>query len=343
MRSKSGRTWTRMLLLPVFLLTLFPSASQALQWWWPWPIPTPPTATNPNETKIRAVNDTISATQACQALGDFYWEIGDKSARLTAGKKGTTYDANTIVNLASSSKLPFAAYFLQRFGNPNSTQIQQLTMRSGYTNFIDVLCLVQNTIGTCFSAPSPQFPINNQPNAGDVGLFSYGSGHYQKLAVDAGLGNLTSSSLQSDMRSKLGSDTTVTVRSTSVASGLAMSGNGYGILLRKIMNNQLVIGNLMGSNKTCTQPQTCPTSLNSPISTRTWDYSLGHWVEHEPNSAPEAYSSVGYYGFYPWITADKLVYGLISTENTSSTVAGVNATDCGRNMRKAWLTGVMQN
>lgn len=337
MKRKSGPLLKYLLLLA---LPLFSGPSHALLWWWPWP--SAPAPSN-NETKIRAVNDTISATPSCRALGDFYWEIGDKNARLASGRIGTTYDANSLVNLASASKLPFAAYFVQRFGNPNSTQIQQLTMRSGYTNFIDSMCLVQTTVSGCFTAPSPLFPINNQPTPSEVGLFSYNGGHFQKLAVDAGLGSLTSAALQSDMRNRLGSDTGVTVRFPGAASGLRMSGNGYGILLRKIMSNQLTMGGLMGAHRTCTLPETCPTAVKSPVAPSDWDYSIGHWVEREPGGNAEAYSSIGLYGFYPWMTADKQVYGVISTENTLNLTVANNSKVCGKNMRQAWLTGIMQN
>jgi len=96
---------------------------------------------------------------------------------------------------------------------------------------------------------------------------------------------MTNAALQTDMRKWLGADTCITVQYSDVASGLGMSAGGYAVLLRKIMGNRLVISNLMGSNKTCTLPQTCPQSSFSPLEPRDWDYSIGHWVEREPGGS----------------------------------------------------------
>lgn len=324
----------RRLLLALFFVPVG-SPAGASEW--------PPSTADINALKINAVLDTIAATPACRRIGDFYWEIGDRNARLASGQVGKAYTENTIVLLASASKLPFSAYFVQRFGNPDATQKQQMTMQAGYMYFVDALCFVQPTIDGCFKAPSPLFPSNSWQNPQEVGQFLYSGGNFQKVAVDAGLGRMTPAALEADMRKWLGSDIGVKVLYPGVASGLAMNAKGYATLLRKIMADELAISGLMGSNSTCTLPQTCPTASFTPMDWYDWDYSIGHWIEREPNGPAEAYNSIGLLGFYPWITPDRQLYGVISTANLDVANAGPNSLVCGKNMREAWLSGVMHN
>lgn len=81
-------------------------------------------------------------------------------------------------------------------------------------------------------------------------------------------------------------------------------------------------------------------SLRSPLKTD-WDYSLGHWVEREPGGPDDAFSGPGLQGFYPWISADKTLYGMISTQVLADVKASSSA--CGGKIRKAWMSGVMVN
>lgn len=313
------------------VLALMSQASHAA---WPWE--TPPAPSGPNS---QVVVDTIAGSSSCAELGDFYWEMGDANGVLTKGQVGRRFDATSVVNLASASKWPFATYLVQKFGSPTSSQIQALTMRSGYVNMNDAICTVQLNINGCFNAPSPLLPLNSRVSSESVDHFYYNSGNFQKAAVDAGLGNMTVLGLSNDMRKTLGISSGLNYLYPGVASGLYMSANAYSSMLRKIMSNQLAMGAMLEIGRTCTLEETCATSSRSPV-IYDWDYGLGHWIERGAGGDDEAYSSIGFNGFYPWITTDMQYYGVISLEK--STGIAQEAIDCGRLVRKAWLTGIVQ-
>jgi hypothetical protein len=295
----------------------------------------------PDYARKLAVNATIAGNLECHTIGDFYWEIGDVNGRRISGRVGFLYGPDTVVDLASSSKLPFAAYFVQKYGAPNASQAQALTMSSGYRTFNDALCAATATVRGCENAGIPLTAANNTLTPSAIGMFAYSGGHFQKLGDSSGLASYTASMLTSDFRNLLGSDTGATYFMPGLAGGLRMSANGYAALLRKIMGDKLAISSLMTANRTCTLPGTCPTAIYSPLD-YDWDYGLGHWIEHEPGGGDEAYSSVGLYGFYPWITADKQFYGIISMENSLNLFVAPDAVACGIKMRHAWLTSTAQ-
>jgi hypothetical protein len=107
------------------------------------------------------------------------------------------------------------------------------------------------------------------------------------------------------------------------------------------------MGRLLGANAVCTNPATCPNeAVKAPIpSTETWHYAVGHWVEDDPKVGDGAFSSPGAFGFYPWIDASKTYYGILAREDrhrTAEDKPAVLSVDCGRLIRKAWLTGEAQ-
>jgi hypothetical protein len=336
MNVRTGNLWRQVLLLAVLA---GPSVSHASWSTFSWLDLFTPAS---DVTRKLAVTATIAANLECHTVGDFYWEIGDANGRRISGSVGFQYNANSSVELASSSKLPFAAYFVQKYGTPNDSQAQALTMRSGYHTFNDALCAVTTTVRSCENGAIPLTAGNNTLTPSSIGIFRYSGGHFQKLGDSSPLASYSASALTTDMRNQLGSDTGATFFMPGLAGGLRMSANGYAVLLRKIMGNKLAISNLMTANRTCTLPETCPTSIYSPV-TKDWDYGLGHWIEHEPGGGDEAYSSIGLYGFYPWITADKQFYGVMSMENVINPYVALDALDCGIKMRHAWLTATVQN
>ena len=100
----------------------------------------------------------------------------------------------------------------------------------------------------------------------------------------------------------------------------------------------------LGTHAVCTRHSTTCNATFSPIP-EAWHYSIGHWVEDDPNSHGDgAFSSPGMYGFYPWIDATKAFYGIISRENMtgSGLQQGYASAQCGRLIRRAWVTGVEQ-
>jgi len=319
------------LILPLVCL-FFAASSEAslLSFWWPFPDTGQTTS-----LRKQAVTDTINSNASCSAIGDFYWEIGDATGKLASGAVGIWYGEGSSVKLASSSKLPLAAYLVQKFGTPDSERAKYLTMRSGYRSFNDAACLLTTTVSGCENLIG-----NNTFTASAADYFAYSGAHMQKLGVDIGLGSYTASKLTTDVRSLLGSDTEFSYYSPALAGGMKTTARGYAAFLRKIMNNKLAISSLMTANRTCTLPANCPQSISSPVP-QDWDYGLGHWIERDEFGQDEAYSSVGLYGFYPWISADMQLYGIISQD--SPLAIATNNIECGQAMRHAWQTATVQN
>ena len=98
----------------------------------------------------------------------------------------------------------------------------------------------------------------------------------------------------------------------------------------------------LGTSAVCTNPATCADALFTPIpSTESWHYSIGHWVEDDPAVGDGAFSSAGAFGFYPWIDSTKTWYGVLARVLPAQE-EGYASAQCGRLIRKAWVTGVTQ-
>jgi hypothetical protein len=316
--------------------------------------PPPPPSTPPPTTAERAsaATQTADTNGACTVVQPFYWEIGDKNAALASGSVGgTTYTASTVMPIASASKWIFSSYVVQlRAGQLNSADISALTMRSGYTNLGDASCVMLSPTQQDAETVSDCFHTNNNDtfDVNAVDHFFYNGGHFQKLAVDLGLGNDNNASLQAHIQSQLGSDFVFTYNFPQPAGGVSTSATNYAIFLRKILNNQLFMHDQLGRNAVCTNlsspynATTCPQipfGTPSP-STEYWHYSLGHWLEDDPTFGDGAFSSAGAFGFYPWIDATKTYYGVLSRKGPAG--SGFDSASCGRLIRKAWVTATVQ-
>lgn len=308
-----------------------------------------------NTQRVNAATYTAQNNSLCVAVKPFYWEIGDKASALGSGTTGdNTYNADSIVPIASASKWIFGAYLAElRDGHLTSEDIASLTMRAGYTNFNDASCIrllpsmkETETVNECFQATNSNGGNNSDFNPNTVGHFFYGGGHFQKAAVDLGLGSFNNASLQAEVQRLLGPDFNFIYTTPQVAGGVATSAASYAIFLRKILNNQLAIYDLLGSNTVCTNTDSTTNSttcINTPIYTPApaseyFDYSLGHWLENDPVVGDGAFSSAGTFGFYPWIDASKTIYGILARKDDMG--SGFESVYCGRLIRKAWLTGV---
>ena len=304
-------------------------------------MPLPPSANAADDISIDvrkdAVSSTIKSAKECKKILSFYWEIGDANGLLASGKKGKSFDADTSVNLASGSKWLFATYLLEKYGSLTDSQIQMLTQRSGYRSFLDQACGFTWNVNDCMNLQKLIYGTNDLYTSENPDTFFYSGAHFQQLAIEIGLGKYTSSKLATEIKTYL-NDGDMSFLIPAVGSGMRASAKTFSSVMRKMMTNEYKIGELLGSDRTCTLESLCPTSLRSPLKTD-WDYSLGHWVEHETGGPDEAFSGPGLQGFYPWISADKTLYGVLSTE----VIADLNARSsaCGGKMRKAWISGVM--
>ena len=301
--------------------------------------PIPPSATAPSDSaRAQAVTATAqSDSNACTTARPFYWEMGDAAAAKASGSVGTAgglpVTASTAMPIASASKWLYASYIAEvRAGVLTAQDIQFLNFRSGYNNFSQ--CLPAQTVNACLAQGS-----NDVQNPAAVGKFDYGGGHMQKHAALNGLGLLDNAGLAAELRTRLGSDVELSFVQPQPAGGGATTAADYARFLRKLLGGQLRMGALLGSNAVCTNPLTCAQALAAPIApSESWHYSLGHWVEDDPVVGDGAFSSVGAFGFYPWIDASKTTYGVLARQSAN----GGPSVSCGRLLRRAWATGVAQ-
>lgn len=284
---------------------------------------------------------------ACAPIRPFYWEIGDAGAALAAGSvtqagDPVVYTADTVMAIASASKWVYGAYVVQRRGGVLSdADIRFLTFRSGYTSFST--CLPAQSVDECVAYRS-----NGAYTPANDGVFSYGGGHMEKHASLIGLGPLRNAELADQMRAQLGTDIALGYAQPQLAGGIYTSAADYARLLRKMLGGQLQIGALLGSHAVCTNPATCGQARNTPVPAgESWHYAIGHWVEDDPVAGDGAFSSAGAFGFYPWIDASRTWYGIVARRQVpgqgdpdQSLGEGYRSVQCGRLIRRAWLTGV---
>lgn len=287
--------------------------------------------------RIAAATATAgSSTNACSTVRPFYWEIGAASGKLAAGSVNssastTSYNANTPMAIASASKWLYASYVAQKRGGVlSASDIKFLTLRSGYTNMYTA-CTSTQTVDACLNSNG-----NGTFNPNTDNRFYYGSGHMQKHASGMGLGAMLPKALAKEVQSQLGTDLAIGYNQPAMAIGAYATPDAYARFLRKLMNQQLKMGSLLGSNKVCTSPSACGLNqaLVSPVSSP-WHYSLGHWVEDDAGG-DGSFNSLGALGFYPWIDATRSYYGVLARMADG----GMDGSrQCGQLIRKAWMSG----
>lgn len=310
------------------------------------PLETPPIT---EDEKVAAAIATAQNNSNCSVIAPFYWEIGDQNSIRASGKTGDGSVARTTrMPIGSASKWLFGIYVIQKLnGVLSEADRRLLRMTSGFTSFSTPSCMdnAVTSVQECFDAAN-----NSRYNPLKDGLFSYGGGHFQKLAVDLGLGPLRNSTLAADFKSQFGSDVDLTFTSPQLAGGMAASAGGFALILQRVLSGQLIMKNFLGSDPICTLPSACPQASNSPVP-ENFHYSYGHWVEDSPESGDGSFNSSGVFGFYPWIDASKTYYGVVARYKTSAPTGddigneigeGWNSYLCGRLIRKAYFSGQAQ-
>jgi len=306
------------------------------------PAPAPAPGGPSTAARVAAASSTAQSHSACTAIQPFYWEIGDKTqSAASASVGGTTYTASTPMPIASASKWLYGAYVAERrAGLLTAEDIKFLNFRSGYTNFSAGGCTNGETVASCLTHDG-----NGDYIASTDGKFYYSGAHMQTHASlpspGMALGALANAALATEIRGQLGTEINLSYTQPQLAGGVRTTASDYAVFLRKLLNNQLKMSALLGSNKVCTNPNTCSEALRTPITANVdWHYSVGHWVEDDPSSGDGAFSSAGAFGFYPWVDASKTWYGLIARVDLVG--GGNDSAICGALIRKAWVTGVVQ-
>jgi hypothetical protein len=300
------------------------------------------------------------------------------SGSVGTGIKGNPYTATSVMSIASASKWMYSSYVIQqKSGTLTATDIDYLHFTSGHTNMNPGGCAANPTDGSaptqtvdqCLALPgigtvsggSTQGAVDSTT----VNYFFYNSGHMTVHASAVmGLGADTTAGLTAAIEPVLEQGATFgnfNYQQDDMAGGVATDAADYAIFLRNILAGRLMISSLLGTNAVCTNPATCSSAKYSPIdansngtaiSNESWHYSLGHWVEDDPTPQPDgstlgdgSFSSPGAFGFYPWIDASQTYYGILARESASTPANGsayYNSVQCGRMIRKAYLTGQPQ-
>jgi hypothetical protein len=310
---------------------------------------TPAAETPSLQQRTAAASATARSNRACTAAKPFYWEIGNQHAALASGTEGGPLPtASSTLSISTASEWVFAAYVVQaRGGKLNESDIESLTMRSGYTNLQYERCVQRSpvtqhrqTVNNCFHALHLVGGSNSDFRAAQVDKFFYNGGHSQQLAAsDVRLGELTAPALSSVIGGMLGTATAFSYDTPSVDAGIRTTPSAYAGFLRRILSRQLLIYDRLGSSTVCTNPSRCKMALSTPLpQTENSHYSIGHWVEDDSQTGDGAFSDVGLLGFYPWIDASKSYYGVLARASQAPG-AHVVSMQCGRLIRKAWLTG----
>lgn len=262
----------------------------------------------------------VAESQVCSRVAPFHWEIGDANGVLAQGTVGTGVTRETVLQIASASKWIFAAYAVQSKPSDIGWMAPYLNLTSGHSDMAQ--CGLAKTVGECWRSGGA-----NLLAGGDIGRFDYGGGHMQTLAVLIGLGDMTPQGLAQEVGHFLG----ITVDGfgpPQPAGGARMSASQYAAFLQNMAAGKYTLSSMLGTRSVCTDPATCPTSDGSPTS-EPWNYSLGHWIETDGT-----FSSLGAFGFYPWVSADRKLYGLIATSG-----AALSSQTCGAAIRQAFVSG----
>ncbi|HRI16911.1 MAG TPA: hypothetical protein PL196_00160 [Burkholderiaceae bacterium] len=291
--------------------------------------------------RVKAATATATSnSNICYSIRPFYWEIGDVSAAKAGGSvkssgSTTSYGPNSVMPYTSASKWMYAAYVAEvRAGVLATNDVDMLSLRSGYTNFL--ACTRRQTVDSCLA-----YRKNGVYDPATAGKFYYGGGHMQKHASMNGLGSANGPALAAAIKSRIGTDIAITYSQPQPAGGASGTPDAYARFLRKLIGRQLKLGDLLGSHAVCAAPTVCPTeAIYSPMPPdESWSYSIGHWVESDPAVGDGSFSSAGVDGFYPWIDASRSLYGIVARSATNGVHESVH---CGQLIRKAWFTGVAQ-
>jgi hypothetical protein len=302
------------------------------------------TASPDRSSQDAAAASTAETAAGCSAIAPFYWEIGDSGGTLASGSVGSgAPGASTVMAIASASKWLFGAYAIQKLGEaPEAMNAPFFNLTSGYVG--PESCSASGNIDSCLGGGT------GVQAAAQVGRFFYGGGHLQKLASLLGIGADDNAALATEVKSQIGPELELEYTEPDPAGGVRMSAGQYGLFLRKLLVGSptpLLLGSMLGADAVCTNPRTCPTASASPIvgtanSPESWHYSLAHWVEDDAAVGDGAFSSPGAYGFYPWVDAERSLYGVLAREVPATGGIGYGSAVCGRAIRKAWMTGVAQ-
>lgn len=296
----------------------------------------------------KSIEAAIATNTECKKLDDFYWEFGTASGKLYSGSKGNKYSVDTSVKIASASKWLFGAYVYEVMkGHVTSEQKEFLQMRSGYTNMHNLSCLRDKvkTVKDCFLAEAKVGRLfgrgsNAELSEKNKGKFYYNGGHGQALAIqpEINLSDKDKEALGKAISSKLNL-TEITYNFPQLAGGGEATAKTYSQFLQNLMSDKYYLSKVLATDPGVCAHSACGAKevAESPIPEGLkWWYANHYWIEKDDKGKTLAYSSPGLFGFYPWITADKKYYGLISRQGRARD-RGETSILCGMALRDVFL------
>lgn len=286
-----------------------------------------------------AVRQTLWRNTSCLKLGGFQWQVGNGDGVLMQdySVKGAPPSETASFALGDAAAFIFATFLLEKTkGQPAAADIDALRMTSGYNAPITQSCNYATTVQSCFNNLGG---LTN--HTGKTGIFHYGPGHLQKLAVDMGFGRFRDGQMRDVFAEFIGVSNHYQFETMRLLDGLRMTPRNLSRLLQQIVGGKLRMQNWLGRDAVCTDKNICPDTVSYAPLPWNRDYALGHWVNKSDDGKTLGYSIVSDGGFYAWITPDKKNYGFIVPQNRGYTMYR-NAVRCGRAMQRAFETGKTQ-
>lgn len=287
-----------------------------------------------------------------------------------------------FLEFTSSSKWIYGTYYLQYINgasNLQSTDIEALNQTDGYVNG-ENNCSLRDSVSQCSSqnpGKDKVHPGNYQVPA-CIGIFCYDGEHFNNHGATYGnLGAYRTHDLNEVLFGELGqttSNTTIQYWQVDLAGGVEGTPAAYRSILQGILAGTLEMNSALFVYEVPTLP-TRASLIGSPYCSpadrrnssdaygstlagctpipEPWSYSMAHWVENQtacigsagtlvPCTGDGAASSPGSDGFYPWIDSSATYYGILARYVDEAGV-GFQSAQCGRLIRKAFLTGVIQS
>lgn len=294
----------------------------------------------------QAAVDTANTSPDCTSLGDFYWEVGNGTAKLFGFSRGSSVTETTVMPLASASKWLYATAYVQSKGYVNLSEAEKkrLNFTSGYLESTNATCGdAGTTVSACYG---PSYKNVSYQLLQD-GHFFYDGGHMQKLALDD-MGARTGTGLASIidwLNAQLGTSLPQSPSAVAVAGGFWGSAAHYRVFLRNLLNNQYAMSVRLNADAVPAWPGG-PGVTYTPWKVGQAAYGLGHWVERELVSDAwrvTGHSSPGLFGFYPWVEAGKSQYMILARLRVNDAGGeGELSRICAHQIREAYELGVPQ-
>ena len=295
----------------------------------------------------QAAVDTANISPDCTSLGDFYWEVGNGTAKLFGFSRGSGVAETTVMPLASASKWLYASAYLQSKGyaNLSATEKKRLNFTSGYLEGTDTICGdAGTTVSDCYG---PSYKNVSYKSLQD-GKFFYDGGHMQKLALDDMGGRMGTGllSIIDWLNGQLGTSLPESSSAVAVAGGFWGSAAHYRVFLQNLLGNQYAMSVRLNADAVPAWPGGPGVTYTPWTAAGQAYYGLGHWLERELVNnvwSVTGHSSPGMFGFYPWVDAGKSQYMLLARARLNTTGGeGEMSRVCAHEILEAYTLGVVQ-